>query len=144
MVAKLSNFTQEVIQVAAQGAEGKLGVQAHIAHEHGVWKEFVQHLNTMTCSYMEQVVDIANVCTSVADGDLSKKITVAAKGQTLGLKDTINTMGKQVFYHFFLVVFGTRAAACEWSVGFQSGSCSQLVNASPMLRLVLRDEISAR
>ena len=111
MVAKLSNFTQEVIQVAAQGAEGELGVQANIMHEHGVWKEFVQYLNTMTSSYMEQVLDIANVCTSVADGDLSKKITVAAKGQTLGLKETINTMGK-LFFFFFFAVSVTRGGLC--------------------------------
>ncbi|KAF9924912.1 hypothetical protein BGZ65_008071, partial [Modicella reniformis] len=96
MVAKLSNFAQEVIQVTAQGAEGKLDVQANMSNEHGIWREFVKYLNTMTRSHMEQVLDIANVCTSVAHGDLSKKITVAAKGETLGLKNTINTMVEQL------------------------------------------------
>ncbi|KAI1299813.1 hypothetical protein EDD11_006418 [Mortierella claussenii] len=96
MVSKLSNFTQEVIQVAAQGVEGKLGVQANIEDEHGIWKEFVSHLNTMTVGHSEQVRDIASVCTSVAHGDLSQKITVAVKGETLVLKNTINTMVDQL------------------------------------------------
>ncbi|KAF9158230.1 hypothetical protein BGX20_003490 [Mortierella sp. AD010] len=94
MVAKLANFTEEVIQVAAQGVEGKLGVQARIDDEVGIWQEFVTHLNGMTVSHSEQVRDIALVCTAVAHGDLSQKITVAVKGETLVLKNTINTMGK--------------------------------------------------
>ncbi|KAF9346164.1 hypothetical protein BGX26_002350 [Mortierella sp. AD094] len=94
MVSKLSNFTTEVIQVAAQGVEGKLGVQAKMKDEHGIWKEFVSHLNTMTVGHSEQVRDIASVCTAVAHGDLSQKITVSVKGETLVLKNTINTMGK--------------------------------------------------
>ncbi|KAF9116736.1 hypothetical protein BGX30_005863, partial [Mortierella sp. GBA39] len=92
MVAKLSNFTEEVIRVAAQGVEGNLGVQANMENEHGIWKEFVSHLNTMTVGHSEQVRDIASVCTAVAHGDLSQKITVAVKGETLVLKNTINTM----------------------------------------------------
>ncbi|KAF9123019.1 hypothetical protein BG015_005416, partial [Linnemannia schmuckeri] len=92
MVAKLSNFTAEVIQVAAQGVEGRLGVQAKMEDERGIWREFVNHLNTMTVGHSEQVRDIASVCTAVAHGDLSQKITVAVKGETLVLKNTINTM----------------------------------------------------
>lgn len=97
MVAKLSNFTAEVIQVAAQGVEGRLGVQAKMEDERGIWREFVNHLNTMTVGHSEQVRDIASVCTAVAHGDLSQKITVAVKGETLVLKNTINTMGKSGF-----------------------------------------------
>ncbi|KAF9183803.1 hypothetical protein BGZ49_004522, partial [Haplosporangium sp. Z 27] len=96
MVAKLANLTEEVIQVAAQGVEGKLGVQAKIDDECGIWKEFVNHLNTMTVGHSEQVRDIASVCTAVAHGDLSQKITVAVKGETLVLKNTINTMVDQL------------------------------------------------
>ncbi|KAG0354096.1 hypothetical protein BGZ54_001840, partial [Gamsiella multidivaricata] len=96
MVAKLSDFTEEVIQVAAQGVEGKLGVQAKTAGEHGKWQEFVSHLNTMTLGHMEQVRDIASVCTAVAHGDLSKMISVEVKGETLVLKNTINTMVGQL------------------------------------------------
>ncbi|KAF9274155.1 hypothetical protein BGZ68_000901, partial [Mortierella alpina] len=96
MVAKLCNFTEEVIGVAAQGVEGKLGVQAKMDDERGIWKEFVSHLNTMTVGHSEQVRDIASVCTAVAHGDLSQKITVAVKGETLVLKNTINTMVDQL------------------------------------------------
>lgn len=103
MVAKLSNFTEEVIQVAAQGVEGKLGVQAKMDDEHGIWKAFVIHLNTMTVGHSEQVRDIASVCTAVAHGDLSQKITVSVKGETLVLKNTINTMGKFIRPHYLLL-----------------------------------------
>ncbi|KAG0275909.1 hypothetical protein BGZ96_003558, partial [Linnemannia gamsii] len=96
MVTKLSTFTEEVIRVAAQGVEGKLGVQANMKDERGIWKEFVSHLNTMTVGHSEQVRDIASVCTAVAHGDLSRKITVAVKGETLVLKNTINTMVDQL------------------------------------------------
>ncbi|KAG0200836.1 hypothetical protein BGX28_006196, partial [Mortierella sp. GBA30] len=96
MVAKLRSFTDEVIQVAAQGVEGKLGVQAKLDDERGIWKEFVSHLNTMTVGHSEQVRDIASVCTAVAHGDLSLKITVDVKGETLVLKNTINTMVDQL------------------------------------------------
>ncbi|KAF9165926.1 hypothetical protein DFQ26_009060 [Actinomortierella ambigua] len=96
MVGKLSRFTQEVIEVAAQGVEGKLGVQAGVEGERGIWKEFISHLNSMTASHSEQVRDIASVCTAVAHGDLSQKITVSVKGETLVLKNTINTMVDQL------------------------------------------------
>ncbi|KAF9906155.1 hypothetical protein BX616_000809, partial [Lobosporangium transversale] len=96
MVSKLSTFTEEVIQVAAQGVKGKLGVQARLEDQQGIWNEFVSHLNTMTVGYSEQVRDIASVCTAVAHGDLSQKITVSVKGETLVLKNTINTMVDQL------------------------------------------------
>ncbi|KAF9974184.1 hypothetical protein BGZ73_002468, partial [Actinomortierella ambigua] len=96
MVSKLSKFTQEVIEVAAQGVEGKLGVQADVEGESGIWKEFISHLNSMTASHSEQVRDIAHVCTAVAHGDLSQKIKVSVKGETLVLKNTINTMVDQL------------------------------------------------
>jgi hypothetical protein len=103
MVTKLSTFTEEVIRVAAQGVEGKLGVQANMKDECGIWKEFVSHLNTMTVGHSEQVRDIASVCTAVAHGDLSRKITVAVKGETLVLKNTINTMGTIFYACLFLL-----------------------------------------
>ncbi|KAI8596408.1 hypothetical protein EDD21DRAFT_312187, partial [Dissophora ornata] len=96
MVDKLFNFTEEVIQVAAQGVEGKLGVQANMSDEHGIWKEFISHLNTMMVGHSLQVRDIASVCTAVAHGDLSQKIKVDVKGETLVLKNTFNTMVDQL------------------------------------------------
>ncbi|KAG0230281.1 hypothetical protein BGX31_005893, partial [Mortierella sp. GBA43] len=96
MMAKLSRFTGEVIRVAAQGVEGKLGIQAKLEGERGTWKEFIQHLNSMTDGHSKQVRDIATVCTAVAHGDLSRKITVDVKGETLLLKNTINKMVEQL------------------------------------------------
>ncbi|KAF9922855.1 hypothetical protein BGZ67_010226, partial [Mortierella alpina] len=96
MVSKLCTFTGEVIQVAALGVEGKFGAVATIADERGIWKEFVSHLNTMTNGHMNQVRAIAQVCTAVAHGDLSKMITIDVKGETLVLKNTINTMVEQL------------------------------------------------
>ncbi|KAG0225115.1 hypothetical protein BGW41_004827, partial [Actinomortierella wolfii] len=96
MVNKLAGFTKEVMAVATQGVEGKLGVQASLDGESGIWKEFISHLNAMTASHSEQVRDIASVCTAVAHGDLSQKITVSVKGETLVLKNTINTMVDQL------------------------------------------------
>ncbi|KAF9945153.1 hypothetical protein BGZ72_001615, partial [Mortierella alpina] len=96
MVSKLCTFTGEVIQVAALGVEGKFGAVATIADDRGIWKEFVSHLNTMTNGHMNQVRAIAQVCTAVAHGDLSKMITIDVKGETLVLKNTINTMVEQL------------------------------------------------
>ncbi|KAG0196559.1 hypothetical protein BGX28_009991, partial [Mortierella sp. GBA30] len=96
MVSKLRTFTGEVIQVASLGVEGKFGAVATIADEHGIWKEFVSHLNTMTNGHMNQVRAIAQVCTAVAHGDLSKLITIDVKGETLVLKNTINRMVEQL------------------------------------------------
>jgi osomolarity two-component system, sensor histidine kinase NIK1 len=94
MADKLTLFTTTIIHVAREvGVEGKLGVQASSERLDGVWKDFVGHLNLMASNHSEQVRDIAEVSTAVAHGDLSKKITVNVKGETLVLKNTINTMG---------------------------------------------------
>ncbi|CAH1761168.1 15537_t:CDS:2 [Entrophospora sp. SA101] len=93
MVEKLDNVAFELIRVAREvGEEGKLGIQAKNQYLDGDWKEMMIHLNMMASNHSEQVRDIAEVCTAVAHGDLSKKITVEVKGETLVLKNTINTM----------------------------------------------------
>lgn len=76
--------------------EGKLGLQANVDVDatDGVWRELVMNLNSMTRNHQEQVRDIAEVSTAVANGDLSRKVAVDVKGETLLLKNTINTMGK--------------------------------------------------
>ncbi|OZJ01853.1 hypothetical protein BZG36_05341, partial [Bifiguratus adelaidae] len=71
-------------------------IKVYLHEPQGVWKEFVQNLNLMARNHSDQVRDIAEVCTAVAHGDLSKKITVDAKGETLVLKNTINTMVNQL------------------------------------------------
>ncbi|CAG8555521.1 3052_t:CDS:2, partial [Paraglomus occultum] len=97
MADTIDGLFLELIHVAREvGDEGKLGVKAQNQDLDGAWKEFVVNLNLVTSNHSKQVRDIAEVCTSVARGDLSKKITVEVKGETLVLKNTINTMVDQL------------------------------------------------
>jgi HAMP domain-containing protein len=98
MVDKIDRVSIELIHVAREvGEEGKLGVQSKSENLEGDWRDMMVHLNMMASNHSKQVRDIAEVCTAVAHGDLSKKITVEVKGETLVLKNTINTMGKYFF-----------------------------------------------
>lgn len=95
MVDKIDRVSIELIHVAREvGEEGKLGVQSKSENLEGDFRDMMVHLNMMASNHSKQVRDIAEVCTAVAHGDLSKKITVEVKGETLVLKNTINTMGK--------------------------------------------------
>ncbi|MFD2163552.1 HAMP domain-containing protein [Paradesertivirga mongoliensis] len=97
MVSQLRLFTQEVTRVARQvGSEGQLGEQAKIKGVAGVWEELTDSVNQMAGNLTAQVRNIATVTTAVAKGDLSRKITVEAKGEILELKNTINTMVDQL------------------------------------------------
>ncbi|CAG8476750.1 11004_t:CDS:10 [Diversispora eburnea] len=97
MAEKIDSVSVELIHVAREvGEEGKLGVQAKSQQLEGSWREMMVHLNMMASNHSKQVRDIAEVCTAVAHGDLSKKITVEVKGETLVLKNTINTMVDQL------------------------------------------------
>ena len=97
MVAQLRLFTMEVTRVARQvGSEGKLGEQAKIKGVDGVWAELTDSVNLMAGNLTAQVRNVAAVTTAVAKGDLSRKITVEAKGEILELKNTINTMVDQL------------------------------------------------
>ncbi|CAG8477929.1 19556_t:CDS:10 [Racocetra fulgida] len=97
MAETIDHVSVELIRNAREvGEEGKLGVQAQTQNIEGDWKEMMVHLNMMASNHSEQVRDIAEVCTAVAHGDLSKKITVEVKGETLVLKNTINTMVDQL------------------------------------------------
>ncbi|MEU2494594.1 HAMP domain-containing protein [Streptomyces sp. NPDC007883] len=97
MVDQLSAFADEVTRVAREvGTEGNLGGQAQVRGVSGVWKELTDNVNFMALNLTSQVRNIAQVTTAVADGDLSKKITVDARGEILELKDTINTMVDQL------------------------------------------------
>ncbi len=92
-VDKLNHFSAEVTRVARQvGTEGTLGVQAEVKGASGIWKELTDNVNTMGRNLTDQVRDIAEVTTAVANGDLSKKITVEVRGEILQLKNTINAM----------------------------------------------------
>ncbi|MER6979455.1 HAMP domain-containing protein [Streptomyces carpinensis] len=97
MVDQLSAFAGEVTRVAREvGTEGNLGGQAQVRGVSGVWKELTDNVNFMATNLTSQVRNIAQVTTSVANGDLSKKITVDARGEILQLKDTVNTMVEQL------------------------------------------------
>ncbi|MGE5691230.1 MAG: HAMP domain-containing protein, partial [Pseudomonadota bacterium] len=97
MVDQLSSFADEVTRVAREvGTDGKLGGQAKVKGASGVWKDLTDNVNTLAGNLTSQVRNIAQVTTAVARGDLSKKITVDAKGEVLELKETINTMVDQL------------------------------------------------
>src|SRR5205814_316511 len=96
MTETLGIFAQQVIDVARTvGVEGKLGAQAEVPGVAGTWKDLTENVNLMASNLTAQVRNIAEVSTAVANGDLSRKITVDAKGEVLELKDTINSMVDQ-------------------------------------------------
>ena len=97
MVDQLNAFASEVTRVAHEvGTEGKLGGQADVRGVGGVWKELTENVNSMAGNLTGQVRNIAEVTTAVANGDLSKKITVDARGEILELKETVNLMVDQL------------------------------------------------
>ena len=97
MVDQLNAFASEVTRVAREvGTEGKLGGQAQVPGVAGTWKDLTDNVNFMASNLTAQVRNIADVATAVANGDLSKKITVDVRGEILQLKDTINTMVDQL------------------------------------------------
>src|SRR6202035_4704971 len=92
MVDQLNAFAREVTRVAREvGTEGKLGGQAQVEGVAGVWKDLTDNVNYMAGNLTAQVRNIAEVTTAVAQGDLSKKITVDVRGEILQLKNTINS-----------------------------------------------------
>jgi HAMP domain-containing protein/signal transduction histidine kinase/DNA-binding response OmpR family regulator len=97
MVDQLNSFGAEVTRVAREvGSEGKLGGQAKVKGVGGTWKDLTDSVNQMASNLTGQVRNIAEVTTAVANGDLSKKITVTVEGEILELKKTINTMVDQL------------------------------------------------
>ncbi|WP_349631354.1 HAMP domain-containing protein [Bradyrhizobium sp. AUGA SZCCT0222] len=97
MIKQLSVFTSEVTRVAREvGTEGKLGGQAQVPEVTGVWKDLTESVNSMANNLTGQVRNIAEVTIAVANGDLSKKITVDVRGEILQLKEAINTMVDQL------------------------------------------------
>src|SRR4051812_22207044 len=97
MVDQLNSFASEVTRAALEvGTEGKLGGQAKVQDVGGTWKDLTDSVNQMASNLTGQVRNIADVTTAVANGDLSKKITVNVAGEILELKNTINTMVDQL------------------------------------------------
>ncbi|GAA3434637.1 HAMP domain-containing protein [Kutzneria kofuensis] len=97
LLEQLSVFAEQVTRVAREvGTEGKLGGQAVVPGVAGIWRDLTDNVNLMAGNLTAQVRDIAQVTTAVADGDLSRKITVEVSGEMLGLKNTVNTMVDQL------------------------------------------------
>ncbi|MDP4003281.1 HAMP domain-containing protein [Methylobacterium sp. NEAU K] len=121
MVDQLNSFASEVTRVAKEvGTEGKLGGQAQVKGVGGVWKGLTDNVNMMAANLTGQVRNIAEVTTAVANGDLSKKITVAVEGEILELKSTINTMVDQLNSFASEVVRVAREVGIEGKLGGQA------------------------
>ncbi len=121
MVDQLGSFASEVTRVAREvGTEGKLGGQADVKGVAGTWKDLTDSVNSMAGNLTGQVRNIAEVTTAVANGDLSKKITVDVKGEILELKNTINTMVDQLGSFAAEVTRVAREVGTEGKLGGQA------------------------
>ena len=123
MVDQLRAFASEVTRVAREvGTEGKLGAQAEVAGVSGTWKDLTDNVNFLAGNLTSQVRNIAAVTTAVAKGDLSKKITVEARGEILELKNTINVMVDQLNSFAAEVTRVAREVGTEGKLGAQAVS----------------------
>jgi HAMP domain-containing protein/CheY-like chemotaxis protein/signal transduction histidine kinase len=121
MVDQLNAFAGEVTRVAREvGTEGKLGGQANVLGVAGTWKDLTDSVNSMASNLTAQVRNIAEVSTAIANGDLSKKITVDVRGEILELKDTINTMVDQLNAFAGEVTRVAREVGTEGKLGGQA------------------------
>src|SRR5690348_3251701 len=121
MVDQLSSFAAEVTRVAREvGTEGRLGGQADVKGVAGTWKDLTDSVNFMAGNLTAQVRNIAAVTTAVANGDLSKKITVDVQGEILELKNTINTMVDQLRSFASEVTRVAREVGTEGKLGGQA------------------------
>src|SRR5581483_9873640 len=121
MIKQLSVFTSEVTRVAREvGTEGKLGGQAQVREVTGVWKDLTESVNSMANNLTGQVRNIAEVTIAVANGDLSRKITVDVRGEILQLKEAINTMVDQLRSFASEVTRVAREVGTEGKLGGQA------------------------
>jgi HAMP domain-containing protein/signal transduction histidine kinase/CheY-like chemotaxis protein len=121
MVDQLRSFASEVTRVAREvGTEGKLGGQARVEGVSGTWKDLTDGVNSMASNLTSQMRNIAAVTTAVANGDLSKKITVDVRGEILELKNTINTMVDQLNSFASEVTRVAREVGTEGKLGGQA------------------------
>jgi len=121
MIEQLSVFTSEVTRVAREvGTDGKLGGQAQVREVTGVWRDLTESVNSMASNLTAQVRNIAEVTIAVANGDLSKKITVDVRGEILQLKEAINTMVDQLRSFASEVTRVAREVGTEGKLGGQA------------------------
>jgi len=151
MVDQLSTFASEVTRVAREvGTEGKLGGQAEVKGVAGTWQELTANVNMMASNLTDQVRNIAQVTTAVAQGDLSQKITVEAQGEILELKGTINTMVDQLNTFASEVTRVAREVGVEGQLGGQAevpgvaGTWKDLTDNVNMLAANLTNQVKQR
>ncbi|HEY6451028.1 MAG TPA: HAMP domain-containing protein, partial [Steroidobacteraceae bacterium] len=121
MIRQMSAFTSEVTRVAREvGTEGKLGGQAIVPGVAGIWKDLTDSVNSMASNLTGQVRNISEVTIAVADGDLSRKITVDVRGEILQLKEAINTMVDQLRSFASEVTRVAREVGTEGKLGGQA------------------------
>src|SRR5471030_553504 len=150
MVDQLNGFAAEVTRVAREvGTEGKLGGQAAVPGVAGTWKDLTDSVNFMASNMTGQVRNIAEVTTAVANGDLSKKITVDVRGEILELKNTINTMVDQLNGFASEVTRVAREVGTEGKLGGQAqvkgvgGVWKDLTDSVNMLAANLTTQVRA-
>src|SRR3954469_25663225 len=121
MITQMGGFTSEVTRVAREvGTEGKLGGQAQVSGASGVWKDLTDNVNQMAGNLTAQVRNIADVTIAVAQGDLSRKITVDVRGEILQLKEAINIMVDQLRSFAAEVTRVAREVGTEGKLGGQA------------------------
>ena len=148
MVDQLNAFAGEVTRVAREvGTEGRLGGQAQVPGVSGTWKDLTDNVNQLAANLTTQVRNIAEVTTAVANGDLSKKITVEVKGEILELKNTINVMVDQLNAFASEVTRVAREVGTEGKLGGQAqvkgvaGTWEDLTNNVNMMAGNLTDQV---
>jgi HAMP domain-containing protein/signal transduction histidine kinase/CheY-like chemotaxis protein len=147
-VDQLRAFAAEVIRVAREvGTEGKLGAQADVRGVSGIWQELTDSVNRLASNLTSQVRNIAQISTAIANGDLSQKITVEAKGEILDLKNTINAMVDQLRTFAGEVTRVAREVGTEGRLGAQadvrgvSGTWKDLTDSVNMLAGNLTNQV---
>jgi HAMP domain-containing protein/CheY-like chemotaxis protein/signal transduction histidine kinase len=148
MVDQLSTFGAEVTRVAREvGTEGKLGGQAEVAGVSGTWKDLTDSVNGMASNLTAQVRNVAEVTIAVANGDLSRKITVDVRGEFLQLKETINTMVDQLRSFASEVTRVAREVGTDGKLGGQAyvtgvaGTWKDLTDSVNMMASNLTDQV---
>ena len=148
MIEQMNVFTSEVTRVAREvGAEGKLGGQAKMKGVSGVWKDLTDNVNSMANNLTAQVRNIAEVTIAVANGDLSRKITVDVRGEILQLKEAINTMVDQLRSFASEVTRVAREVGTEGKLGGQAivpgvaGTWKDLTDNVNVMAVNLTDQV---
>ncbi len=147
-VDQLRSFAAEVIRVAREvGTEGKLGAQADVRGVSGVWQELTDSVNRLASNLTSQVRNIAQIATAIANGDLSQKITVEAKGEILELKNTLNATVDQLRSFASEVTRVAREVGTEGKLGGQaevrgvSGTWKDLTDNVNLMARNLTDQV---